>query len=368
MSLTRRRFSFAQQRLWFLDQLFPATPLQRAGVVRLKGRAQRRRLRETIYESQATRSAPHYIRRSGRHPVANLAPEPNTAVIHNRPQQPRRPGTESETTRVIKKKRGDPSTCAAALSCAPPSCASSPSHHVLLITLHHIVTDGWSGHLLLHEMAPLYHAFASGLPSPLPPLPLPQYADFALWQRRWLQGATLDPPTLLLHSPTPGMPPCSNSPPTIRARARELPRAKYLRRACRLTRRLRALSQEHCATLFMTLLAASTRSHATPDQQDIVVGSPIANRNRREVEALIGFFVNTLVLRTDVSGEPSSRIVARVRACVWERTRTGLAVFEKLVEALAPGGSLSHNPLFHVSFALQNAPSDAVGERERWRG
>ena len=185
--------------------------------------------------------------------------------------------------------------------------------HVGLLTMHHIVSDGRSTGILIREMAVLYEAFSAGRSSPLPELPI-QYADFADWQRQWLQGEVLETQLAYWKQLLLGAPPLLEL-PTDRSR----PAVQGFRSAHRsllLSRivgdALKALSRHEGATLFMTLLAAfNILLNRYTSQDDLVVGTPIANRNHTEIEGLIGLFVNTLVLRTDLSGNPSFREVVR---------------------------------------------------------
>jgi hypothetical protein len=232
--------------------------------------------------------------------------------------------------------------------------------HVVVLTLHHIVCDGWSMGVLYHELCVLYPAFSKGLPSPLPDLSI-QYADFAVWQREWLQGEALEFQLSYWKKQLEGAPTVINL-PTDRSR----PAVQSYRGAEQsielskeLTGALKMLSRKQSVTLFMTLLAAfQTLLHRYTGQHDIVVGSPIANRKRTEIEGLIGFFVNTLVLRSDLSGNPRfTELLARVREVALGAYAHQDLPFEKLVEEFQPERSLSHSPLFQVMFALQNAPS-----------
>ena len=237
------------------------------------------------------------------------------------------------------------------------------TEYLLVLCIHHIVSDGWSMGVFVQELASLYDAYSQGLSSSLSPLPL-QYADFAVWQRQWLQAEVLqsqlsywqqqlaDAPTLL-------------SLPTDRPR----PAAQSFEGAIlefelslELTQKLTKLSREQGVTLFMTLLAAfNTLLYRYTEQSDILVGTPIANRNRSEIEGLIGFFVNTLVLRADLSGDPSfSGLLSRVRDVAMEAYSHQDLPFEMLVEALQPERDLSHSPLFQVMFILQNTPVSEV--------
>jgi len=235
--------------------------------------------------------------------------------------------------------------------------------HVVLLTMHHIVSDGWSVGVLIKEVGALYAAYAAGHASPLEELPI-QYADFAVWQRAYLQGEVLEQQLVYWREQLAGAATVLNL-PTDKPRPaifsyRGASHTFVLPEA--VTAPLRKLSQEQGCTLFMTLLASfKTLLYRYTEQEDILVGTAIANRNRSETEALIGFFVNTLVLRTDLSGNPSFRqLMQRVR-----ETTLGAYVhqdmpFEKLVEELQPERSLSQAPLFQVAFGLQNTPSQTL--------
>jgi len=237
------------------------------------------------------------------------------------------------------------------------------TEHVVLLTMHHIISDGWSLGIFLRELATLYEAFSCGKPSPLPELPI-QYADFAAWQRRWLQGEVLESQLSYWRQQLDGAPAVLEL-PTDRAR----PTVQTFRGATssfqlsqELSVALQSLSQQEGATLFITLLTAfKILLYYYTSQEDIVVGSPVANRNRSEIEGLIGFFVNTLVMRTDLSSNPSFReTLGRVREVALGAYTHQDFPFEKLVTELQPERNLGHNPLFQVWFVLQNAPMPAL--------
>ncbi len=230
--------------------------------------------------------------------------------------------------------------------------------YVLLLTLHHIVSDMWSTGILTRELTALYEAYSKGQESPLPELPI-QYADFAHWQRTRMTGGLLEQQLAYwreqLRGPRPVLElPTRPRPSTYSTRGAE--------RVCRLERELldalKSLSQREGVTLFMTLMAAfKVLLYRYSDQTDIIVGTPIANRNRREIEGLIGLLINTLVLRTDLSGEPSFReLLARVKEVSLQAYANQDMPFEKLVEELHPERDMSRSPLFQVMFALQNVP------------
>jgi amino acid adenylation domain-containing protein len=230
--------------------------------------------------------------------------------------------------------------------------------HVLLLTMHHIVSDGWSRGVFWRELAVLYDAFTTGQPAPLSALPL-QYADYAHWQRQWLQGEILHTQLAYWKRQLGGV--SALQLPTDQARpgVQTFQGARhFLPLSLLLTQALKTLSQRHGVTLFMTLLAAfQTLLHRYTGQDDIAVGSLIANRNRVELEGIIGFFVNTLVLRTGLSGDPRFRVLLqRVHTVTLGAYEHQDVPYEKLLEELRPPRDLSRNPLFQVLFVLHNTP------------
>nr|UZC79429.1 KrmA [uncultured bacterium] len=232
--------------------------------------------------------------------------------------------------------------------------------HVLLLTLHHIATDGWSFGNLCQELAVLYDAHIQGKPSPLTTLPI-QYADFAYWQRQWEQSDAFAQQLAYWKEQLAGVPE-RLALPTDRAHPSRITfdgGVVPFRLDAELTARLRQLSQQADTTLFMTLLAAFQALLARySGQNDIVVGTAIANRNRRELEPLIGFFVNMLALRADVSGNPTFReLLGQVRQVTQAAYENQDLPFERLVEVLQPARSMEHQPLVQVGFALQNMPA-----------
>ncbi|RKG78442.1 amino acid adenylation domain-containing protein [Corallococcus exercitus] len=233
---------------------------------------------------------------------------------------------------------------------------------VLLIDQHHIVSDGWSMGVLVHELAVLYRACLEGQPSPLKPLPL-QYADWAVWQKDWLQGAELERqltywknrlnPHALLELP-------QDKPRPALMSSKGERQVMHLSPA--LTNALKALGQREGRTLFVTLLSAfNVLLSRYTGQDDIVVGTPIAGRPRAEVEGLIGLFVNMLALRSDLSGKPTFKeLLRRVHESTLDAYAHQDIPFERLVDALKPERHLSHSPIFQVMFVLQNAPMPAL--------
>ncbi|MEH2433564.1 MAG: amino acid adenylation domain-containing protein [Nostoc sp.] len=235
----------------------------------------------------------------------------------------------------------------------------SSEEHIFLLNLHHILCDDWSLSVLFEELSVLYQAFSTGNPSPLPDLAI-QYADFAVWQRQWLQGEILNNKLAYWQQHLSGSLPILELPtdyprplePTYQGARQSVVIPKSL------TDALNVLSRQEGTTLFMTLLAAfQTLLFRYTGQEDILVGAPISNRHRSELEGLIGFLLNTLVLRTNLSGSPSFRqLLDRVReVALWGYTYQDLP-FEKLVDALQIERDLNQNPLISVMFNLQNTP------------
>ncbi|HZI02913.1 MAG TPA: condensation domain-containing protein, partial [Archangium sp.] len=232
--------------------------------------------------------------------------------------------------------------------------------HVLLMTMHHIVSDGWSMSILIREVAALYLAFAAGEPSPLSEPPV-QYADYAAWQREWLRDEALEAQLAywreqLAHAPQALVLPTDKPRPAVQTYRGALHTVML---PVELSRAVTALSQQEGATPFMVFLAAfQALLSRYSGQQDISVGSPIAGRTHADTEGLIGFFVNTLVLRTRLEGDPTFReLLGRVRQVALGAYAHQDIPFEKLVEELAPQRSLSHSPLFQVMLAFQNTPA-----------
>jgi hypothetical protein len=235
--------------------------------------------------------------------------------------------------------------------------------HVVIVNMHHIVSDGWSMGILIREIGSIYAAHKEDRPSPLAELAI-QYADYALWQRGWMEGETLAEQVSYWKERLEGAPAVLEL-PSDRAR----PAVQSFRGATlsfslseELSRKLVELGRQHGATLYMVLLAAfQVLLSRYSGQEDIVVGSPIAGRRCQELENLIGFFVNTLVLRTDLSGDPSFvELLGRVKEATIGAYAHQDLPFEKLVEELQPVRDLSHQPLFQTVFALQNFPRERL--------
>ena len=236
----------------------------------------------------------------------------------------------------------------------------APQSHVLLVTMHHIISDGWSLEIFTQELSTLYTALVKGQPSPLAELSI-QYADFAAWQQQWLQTEAFSQQLEYWQQQLAALPallelPTDRPRPAVQTFQGGVERFTL---SAELTRQLQHLTQQAGATLFMTLVAGlSVLMSRYSNTKDLAIGSPIANRNRSQIEPLIGFFVNTLVLRTDLEGDPSfSELLQRVKQMTLDAYAHQDLQFDKLVEILQPERSLSHNPLFQVMFVLQNATS-----------
>ncbi|MCP4662756.1 MAG: non-ribosomal peptide synthetase, partial [bacterium] len=353
--------SFAQQRLWFLEQLETGnTAYNIPGAVRLSGAVDagvlERVLTEVVRRHEALRTT--FAARDGR-PVQVIAKafERPLPVVDLR--RPATNGREAEAWRLIRREELSPFDLTAGPLIRFALLRLADERHVALVTMHHIVSDAWSLGVFIRELAVLYEAFSQGMPSPLPELGV-QYADFAHWQREVLAGEVLENELAHWRATLAGAPrslelPTDHRRPTVQS-FRGASRPVML--PAELTNALAALSRRQGVTLFMTLLATfQALLSRYSGQHDVVVGSPIAGRHRRELEPLIGFFVNTLVLRTDLSGDPDFReLLARVRRGALDAYAHQNLPFEQLVEELDPERDLSRNPIFQVMFMLQNVP------------
>src|SRR5579864_6337414 len=243
----------------------------------------------------------------------------------------------------------------------------SEDQYALLITMHHIISDGWSVGVLLNEVSILYRAFARGEADPLPELAV-QYPDYAVWQRHWMQGEVLEQQAEYWKTTLAGAPTLLELPADhVRPADQKYAGAWYeMVLDEKLTAGLKELSKQQGATLYMTLVAGwAALMGRLSGQEDILIGSPAANRRQGELEGLIGFFVNTLVLRTDLSNRPGvEELLERVKIQALGAQQHQDIPFEQVVEAVQPERSLAHSPLFQVMFAWQNAPRgelDLVG-------
>ena len=353
--------SFAQQRLWFLNQLEPESSAYNTAIaLRLDGAlnlgalslaldaiVERHEVLRTTYAVQEGSDPIQWI---GRPQVVEVP----TVDLSDCPQSE----VDGRVQRMVAELTERPFELSRDLMLRARLLRLTLEQHVLVVVIHHIASDGWSCGILWRELAAYYSAFSQGNSVSLPELPI-QYADYAVWQREWLSGEVLashldywkrqlqDLPTLQL--PTDRPRPAGQS-------YRGSQQAFKL--SGELTQELKKLSRQEGATLFMTLLAAfQTLLSRYSGQEDICIGSPIANRKYVEIEGLIGFFVNTLVLRSDLSGKPTFReLLSKVKWAALQSYAHQDLPFEKLVEELQPERNLGMSPLFQVMLALQNYP------------
>jgi amino acid adenylation domain-containing protein len=353
--------SFAQQRLWFLQRLDPASTAYNISFnARLNGAlnwpALENSINEIIRRHEALRTT---FTQGQTGPVqltaSHLVLVPVLVDLSGLTEE----GREEQTRRLIDEEAGHPFDLEVGPLVRMNLLRLSREECVLSVSMHHTISDGWSCGILIREMMAHYEAFCAGLPSPVPPLEV-QYGDFAVWQRQWLEGAAIDSqlaywnerlsePLAVLELPAdrPRPPLRSDSGAVI---SFNLPPE--------LTGKLKNLAQREGATLFMTLLAAfQLLLSRYSGQTDVLVGTPVANRGYKEIEPLIGNFVNTLVMRIDLSGNPSFReLLARVRDLAIGAYTHQDVPFERLVSELHAERDLSRTPLFQVMMVLQNTP------------
>ncbi|MDZ8086286.1 MAG: amino acid adenylation domain-containing protein [Nostoc sp. DedQUE12b] len=356
--------SFAQQRLWFLDQLIPNNPFYNIPLaLHLTGSLKLAVLEQTFNEivrrHEALRTA--IVVQKGQ-PVQVINPTLTIPLpiidLRQLPQAER----EIQARRLTTQEAQRPFNLSTDSLLQIKLLWLDDTQYILLLTMHHIVSDGWSIGVLIQEIAALYTAFTNNQPSPLSKLRI-QYADFAYWQRQWLQGEVLEKQLSYWQKQLDGISILNLPTDRPRLAVQTYQGARQpLQLSKSLSKALLALGQQEGVTLFITLLAAfQALLYRYTQQEDIAIGSPIANRNRSEIEGLIGFFVNSLVLRTDLSGNPTFReLLSRVKEIALGAYSHQDLPFEKLVEELHPERNLNQNPLFQVVFALQNAPMTAL--------
>ncbi|HEX7733723.1 MAG TPA: amino acid adenylation domain-containing protein, partial [Ktedonobacteraceae bacterium] len=357
--------SFAQQRLWFLAQLDPQSALYNAPFAfSLRGNlhpaALARSLQELVRRHETLRTT--FDSREGQplqHIHAHLAISLPCLDLSALPE----PTRSTQARALIQQEALTPFDLEHGPLLRACLLRLDPEEHLLLLTMHHIASDAWSLGVLRRELATLYTAFSAGQPSALPPLPL-QYADYALWQRQWLLGAVLHHHLAYWQHQLAGAPDQLDLPTDHPRHSRPSFQGASLpfQVPAPLTSALKALSLQQGATLFMTLFAAfSLLLSRLSGQDDLLVGTPIANRRQRETEDLIGFFVNTLVLRADLSGDPGFlTLLGRTRETLLGAYAHQDLPFEQLVEALHPRRELSQTPLVQVLFLFQNVPLEEM--------
>ncbi|AGC44009.1 non-ribosomal peptide synthetase [Myxococcus stipitatus DSM 14675] len=360
--------SFAQQRLWFLDQLQPGgATYNMPSFVRMNGRldlaALQRAFDELVRRHEALRTT--FLQRHDE-PIQVIAPDGELRVtlvdLQDLPAEERR----VEVRRRLHEEYLQPFNLSTGPLIRALVLKVSAVEHVLALNMHHIVSDGWSMGVLIQEVAALYAAFARGMPSPLPALTL-QYADYAVWQRSWFQGAVLDEHLAWWRNELSGvatldLPLDKPRPPVLTSHGAQVPVTVPAASA----HRLKALCKQEGATPFMALLAAwQWLLSRYSGQDDIAVGSPIAGRQRAELEGLIGFFVNTLVFRARVEEKATFRqMLRRAKETTLGAFEHQDVPFERIVEELQVRRDLSRSPLFQVILALQTTTGGSTQGQE----
>ena len=352
--------SFAQQRLWFLDQLEPNSPFYNVPMaIRLTGvldsDAMEKALEGVVARHESLRTT--FQLQDGQ-PIQVVSPALSLPLAKVDLSCLPEAECEDELRRLVGEEAQRPFNLSAGPLFRSLLLTLGAEDHVLMVNLHHAISDGWSLGILFNDLTALYEAFRAGAPSPLPPLPL-KYGDYAVWQRKYLEGGALEQQLDYWKKHMEGAP-LSIELPTDRVR----PPAQTFRGAKQvavfpqeLLDGLKALSRAEGATLFITLLSVFNVLLARySGQKDLVVGTAIAGRQHPETEKLIGFFTNTLVLRTDLSGEPTFlELLRHVRETTLNAYANQDVPFEKLVEELNPVRDMSRSPLFQVMIIQQNA-------------
>ena len=357
--------SSGQRRLWFLEQMEPGSPLYNIPyLVRLSGpldvSALERALHRMVGRHESLRTSfvavgpePAQFVRTGW--TLGLAVTDLTTVDDSAPP--------AELMRLATAEARGPFDLAQDLPLRGRLFRLSPTEHALMLVMHHIASDGWSMGILYREIGLCYDAYIHGREPELPELPI-QYADFAEWQRDYLQGENLQRLTAFWKKRLAGAPallelPADHARPPLQSHRGA---TTSLRLSADLVGRLKQLGSRHRVTFFMTLLAGfNTVLHRYTGQTDLVVGSPLAGRDRAETEELVGFFINTILMRTDLSGDPTvGELLTRVRDVSLAAFDHREMPYEKLVEELQPQRNLSFDPICQVYFALQNMPTAAL--------
>ncbi|HEX7333142.1 MAG TPA: condensation domain-containing protein [Pyrinomonadaceae bacterium] len=354
--------SFAQERVWFFEQLEPGTAVYNVpAAVRLKGQldttALERSLNEIVRRHESLRTI--FLNVEGT-PMQAVAPaQPLTLTSIDLRHLP--PGERDARARQLAAEEArKPFDLTSGRLLRASLVQLDDDEHVALLTMQHITSDGWSTKVLVTELSKLYAAYSTGKPSPLNELPI-QYADFAVWQRGWLKGEVLEEHLTYWKRQLDGLTTLqlrTDRPRPLVHSFRGERETIYVSNV--LTEQVKALSAREGASFFMTLLAAwQTLMARYTWQEEIVVGTPIANRTRGEIEGIIGFFVNTLVLRTKLEGNPRFvDFLGHVKEVTLGAYAHQSLPFEYLVDELAPERDLGRHPLFQVFFALNNNPSE----------
>jgi amino acid adenylation domain-containing protein/non-ribosomal peptide synthase protein (TIGR01720 family) len=362
---SRVPLSYAQQRLWFMDQLVTAKAVYNIpAAIRIKGElhvpALENAFNEILRRHEILRTVFAADDGEARQVVQEFQRQSiNIIDVSQLPEEDR----ETEALRRVQQEAASGFDLTQGPLTRSTLLRMEEADHVLMLTMHHIVSDGWSVGVFMRELKTLYSACCAGKPSPLPDLPI-QYADFSLWQRERMESGALEQQLAYWKERLSGAPELLDLPlDRARPAARTDAGAVYsLKLNEALSNGLRALSQKEGASLFMTMLAAfNILLHRYTHQQDIVVGTSIANRHIAELEPLIGFFVNVLALRTQIDPESSYRqLLQQVRETALGAYANQDLPFEKIVDALGVARTLSHTPLFQAVLVVQNASQEAV--------
>ena len=354
--------SFAQQRLWFIHQLAPASPAYNiAAAIELTGELDaavlEQSLREIVRRHEVLRT--RFVVVDGE-PLQLISDEvPLTLPVFDLSSLAKSQRAV-ETDRLLQREAATAFDLGELPLVRARLLRLGEQRHILQLTLHHIISDSWSMGVLFRETGKLYEAFSAHKPSPLPELEI-QYADYALWERRWLNAEVIEKQLSYWRERLAGAPPTLELPLDRPRPERESFRGSREERYLphELSNGLRQLCEREGVTLYMTLLAAfQVLLSKYSGQEDILVGSPIANRNQTPTGSLIGCFLNTLVMRTDLSGDPPFRQLLRnVREVALGAFENQDVPFEQIVSELRPERSLSHSPIFQVMFVMENAPA-----------
>ncbi|AYX31226.1 amino acid adenylation domain-containing protein [Burkholderia pseudomallei] len=356
----RIALSLAQQRLWFLTQLEGVSEAYHmSGAVRLDGPLNRevlqRALNRIVMRHEALRTC--FVREEGE-PIQVIQPHADLTMSYHDLREAEQ--SEQRAKNLSQAHASAPFDLSRDLPVRVLLLQLEDEAHVVQVVMHHIASDGWSVGVFLQELSALYGSFIAEQGDPLAPLPL-QYADYAAWQRRWLASGQLEKQGAFWQTNLSGAPTLLEL-PTDRPRPPKQSHAGAsveVKLGAALSERVKRLSQRHGVTPYMTLLSswAAVLSRLS-GQEEVVIGSPVAGRNRTEVEALIGFFVNTLALRLDLSSEPTvGELLKRTKAQVLSAQAHQDLPFDQVVERVKPPRSTAHPPLFQVMFVWQNMPA-----------
>ncbi|CAJ3669641.1 non-ribosomal peptide synthase [Burkholderia pseudomallei] len=356
----RIALSLAQQRLWFLTQLEGVSEAYHmSGAVRLDGPLNRevlqRALNRIVMRHEALRTC--FVREEGE-PIQVIQPHADLTVSYHDLREAEQ--SEQRAKNLSQAHASAPFDLSRDLPVRVLLLQLADEAHVVQVVMHHIASDGWSVGVFLQELSALYGSFIAEQGDPLAPLPL-QYADYAAWQRRWLASGQLEKQGAFWQTNLSGAPTLLEL-PTDRPRPPKQSHAGAsveVKLGAALSERVKRLSQRHGVTPYMTLLSSwAAVLGRLSGQEEVVIGSPVAGRNRTEVEALIGFFVNTLALRLDLSSEPTvGELLKRTKAQVLSAQAHQDLPFDQVVERVKPPRSTAHPPLFQVMFVWQNMPA-----------